>query len=61
MTADIRLQRLHILCEETNRAWNKWFNMNAGANKMVARVQYLTALNEERMLYDVIMQEDQKK
>ncbi len=58
MTADIKLQQLHSLCEVTNKAWHKWFNMTPGEHKRVARLEYLAALTEERILYDVIMQED---
>ena len=58
MTADIKLQQLHALCEVTNKAWHKWFNMIPCHDKTIARLRYLAALNEERMLYDVIMQED---
>lgn len=61
MTADIKLQQLHLLCEETNKAWNRWFSMTPGEHKTLARWKYLNALNEERRLYDVIMQEDEEK
>lgn len=61
MTADIKLQQLHTLCEQTNKAWNRWFNMIPGDHKTVARLEYLAALNEERFMYDIIMQEDEDK
>lgn len=60
MTADIKLQRLHELCEQTNKTWNRWFNMTPGEHKELARLEYLAARDAERMLYDVIMQEDGK-
>ena len=58
MTADTKLQQLHALCEVTNTAWHKWFHMLPCHEKTIARLHYLAALNKERMLYDVIMQED---
>lgn len=58
MTADIKLQQLHVLCQKTNTAWQKWLHMTPGEHKRLARLEYLAALADERMLYDVITQED---
>jgi hypothetical protein len=55
---DNNINKLHDLCQITNKAWHKWFHMVPGEPKRLARLEYLAALNTERLLYDVIMQED---
>lgn len=55
--ADERLKHLHDLCRETNKHWKTWFHLLPGELKDEAYIKYQEALKQERMLYDVVMQE----